>query len=107
MSFISYINIICAYIKVTLTRVFIICECRLISLLPSEEYIFYFIKIYLYFVCAGMSWSFRISTLNKNRTPIMQLPHPHLEIPKWLDVLDLRQYEGKCAEKKKQTKILK
>lgn len=54
-----------------------------------------------------MSWSFRISTLNKNRTPIMQLPHPHLEIPKWLDVLDLRQYEGKCAEKKKTNKNIK
>lgn len=47
------------------------------------------------FSLTGMSWSFRLSTLNKNRTPIMQLPHPHLEIAKWLDVLDLRQYEGK------------
>lgn len=41
-----------------------------------------------------MAWSFRFSTLNKKMAPIMQLPQPHLEIGAWLDILDLRQYEG-------------
>lgn len=49
-----------------------------------------------------MAWSFRFATLNKNKmTQIVVTPqHPHLDIDAWLDMLDLRQYNGKLKTNK-------
>lgn len=46
-----------------------------------------------------MAWSFRFATLNKSKmTQIMTSPRlPHLDIAAWLDLLELRQYQGKSS----------
>lgn len=60
----------------------------------------FFLPLFFLSLFTGMAWSFRFATLNKNKmAPIMVLPqHPHLDIGAWLDLLDLRQYDGNSIQ---------